>query len=63
LTEGARRRLIDRLEAEERGPGFGNARLVRNWYEDAIAKQATRLVAGGQTGIDELRTLTEPDVS
>ncbi len=63
LTDGARRRLVDRLAAEERGPGFGNARLVRNWYEDAIAKQATRLVASGQTGIEQLRSLTETDVS
>ena len=63
LTTDARRRLVDRLAAEERGPGFGNARLIRNWYEDAIAKQATRLVASGQTGIDELQTLTEADVS
>ena len=63
LTAEARGRLVDRLAAEERGPGFGNARLIRNWYEDAIAKQATRLVASGETGIDELRTLTEVDVS
>ncbi|MDH3248195.1 MAG: AAA family ATPase [Acidimicrobiia bacterium] len=63
LTADARSRLIERLAAEERGPGFGNARLIRNWYEDAIAKQATRLVASGQTGIEELRVLTEADVS
>jgi hypothetical protein len=63
LTADARQRLLDRLAAAERGPGFGNARLIRNWYEDAIAQQATRLVASGQTGIDELRVLTEDDVS
>lgn len=63
LTADARSRLVERLAAEERGPGFGNARLIRNWYEDAIAKQATRLVASGQTGVEELRRLTEADVS
>lgn len=63
LTADARQRLLDRLAAVERGPGFGNARLVRNWYEDALAKQASRLVASGQTGIEALETLTESDVS
>ncbi len=63
LSADARTRLIDRLAVEERGPGFGNARLIRNWYEDAIAKQATRLVASGETGIEDLRVLTEADVS
>jgi SpoVK/Ycf46/Vps4 family AAA+-type ATPase len=33
--------LRSRLEAEPRGPSFGNARLVRNWFEDAIAQQAS----------------------
>ncbi len=63
LTAGARQRLLDRVTVAERGPGFGNARLIRNWYEDALAKQATRLVSSGQTGIDELKALTEADVS
>ncbi len=63
LSTDGRRRLLDRLAAAERGPGFGNARLIRNWYEDAIAKQATRLVASGQTAIEELQALTQADVS
>jgi SpoVK/Ycf46/Vps4 family AAA+-type ATPase len=63
LTADARQRLLDRLAVAERGPGFGNARLIRNWYEDALAKQATRLVNSGQTGIEELKALTEADVS
>ncbi len=63
LTPGAEARLRSRLGVAERGPGFGNARLIRNWYEDALARQASRLVGSGDTGIDALRSLTEPDVS
>lgn len=35
--------LRQRLDAEPRGPEFGNARLVRNWFEDALESQASRL--------------------
>ncbi|HEY5650226.1 MAG TPA: AAA family ATPase, partial [Acidimicrobiia bacterium] len=63
LTPQAESRLRVRLADAERGPGFGNARLIRNWYEDALARQASRLVSTGETGIEALRALTDPDVS
>jgi hypothetical protein len=63
LTSAAEEMLRGRLAATERGPGFGNARLIRNWYEDALARQASRLVASGETGIEALRVLTDADVS
>ncbi len=62
LTEKAAERLLERLAATERGPGFGNARLVRNWYEDALGRQASRLVGSGETDIDALRTLRASDL-
>ena len=33
-----------RIDAIERGKGFGNGRLVRNLFEDAVARQASRVV-------------------
>jgi SpoVK/Ycf46/Vps4 family AAA+-type ATPase len=63
LTPEAESQLRTRLVATDRGPGFGNARLIRNWYEDALARQASRLVKSGETDIEALSSLTESDVS
>lgn len=45
---------------------FGNAREVRNLFEDAVAHQATRLLAGGAGAIppttEDLRRLDERDI-
>lgn len=62
LTRGAKDRMRDLLEAAPRDRGFGNARLVRNLFEEAVARQATRLVARGTPTDEELVTLTAPDV-
>jgi hypothetical protein len=51
------------LAGRPRGLGFGNARLVRNLFEAAIARQASRLVTVGHPSDDELVTLTEQDVA
>ncbi|MFC5746406.1 AAA family ATPase [Actinomadura rugatobispora] len=56
LAEGALAALRRRLAAEARGASFGNARLVRNVLEEAIARQAQRITAGagpGTGGVDE----------
>ncbi len=51
-----------RFEEAPRGEGFGNARLVRNWFEDAITLQASRLVQSGATDPDSLKALVESDL-
>jgi hypothetical protein len=51
----------DGLAGRPRGRGFGNARLVRNLFEAAIARQATRLVALAEPTDDELVTLDADD--
>ncbi len=43
LEPAARDRLREVIEAEPRGRGFGNARFVRNVFEQAVSKQAVRL--------------------
>ena len=40
----AKRRVALYLEAQPRVKGFGNGRLVRNVFEDAVARQASRVV-------------------
>jgi hypothetical protein len=51
------------LAGRPRGLGFGNARLVRNLFEAAIARQASRLVTVDHPSDDDLVTLTEQDVA
>lgn len=55
--------LRTRFEAEPRGEGFGNARLARNWFEDALTTQASRLVLAGTTDPDSLQLLTPTDLA
>jgi hypothetical protein len=49
------------LAGRPRGRGFGNARLVRNLFEAAIARQASRLVAVDDPTDDQLVTLDADD--
>ncbi len=62
IGEEARQVLLERLQAAERGEGFGNARMIRNWFEDALTVQASRLVRSGKTDVDSLKELTAEDV-
>ena len=48
------------LAAQARDRGFGNARFVRNLFERAVSRQATRLVAVTSPTDEQLTTL-EPD--
>jgi hypothetical protein len=50
------RQYLDRLP---RGREFGNGRLIRNLFEAALARQASRIVATGGT---DLTTLTLQDL-
>jgi hypothetical protein len=51
------------LAARPRGLGFGNARLVRNLFEAAVARHATRLVGVSDPDDDQLVTLDEQDTA
>ena len=50
------------LEAEPRGPTFGNGRMVRNLFEDCVTRQASRLVQIKNPTDEQLVTLTADDV-
>jgi AAA+ superfamily predicted ATPase len=62
LDESGRERLRAVVENEPRGRGFGNARFVRNVFEQAVAKQAVRLTDVEQPTREQLTTLTAADV-
>ena len=50
------------VDAEPRGRGFGNARLARNLFEEAVNRQALRLASVEAPTRDELTTLTAADI-
>jgi SpoVK/Ycf46/Vps4 family AAA+-type ATPase len=50
------------LDAVPRSKGFGNARLVRNLFEAAVARQASRIVDLGDVTDEQLRALTADDI-
>ena len=58
----ARSKLKAFFVAQERGRGFGNGRLARNLFEDAVARQASRLVQLENPTDEQLLTLTAADI-
>lgn len=50
------------IEAQQRGPAFGNGRLVRNLFEAAVAQHATRIAEIEHPTREQLSTLTAADV-
>jgi Holliday junction resolvasome RuvABC ATP-dependent DNA helicase subunit len=54
--------LRDRLKSQKRERGFGNARFVRNVFEQAVTAQATRIVALNEPSDDVLTTLEATDI-
>lgn len=63
LTAAAAEELRRTFAAIPRGPGFGNGRLARNLFEQAVARQASRVVRRGeQVSDEELITITDDDV-
>jgi hypothetical protein len=50
------------LDAQQRGPTFGNARLARNVFEAAVARHATRIVEVDNPSKDDLCTLLPGDI-
>ncbi|MDQ4097357.1 MAG: hypothetical protein M3144_05750 [Actinomycetota bacterium] len=59
-TEAARQQVLDYVAAQPRDRGFGNARLVRNLFEAAVARQASRVVDLPSVS-DEVLTCLEAD--
>ncbi|MFZ4517069.1 MAG: AAA family ATPase [Microthrixaceae bacterium] len=64
LDDGAVAKLRKVLDAAPRGPGFGNARLARNLFEDAVNRHASRIVrSGGEPSDADLTHLTAEDLA
>jgi len=51
------------LAAEPRDRGFGNARFVRNVFEDAVGRQAERLASAEEPTDEQLCTLIAADIA
>lgn len=63
LTDQARDRLVEVIEAEPRGRGFGNARFTRNVFEQGISMQAMRLSDVEVPTKDQLTALHADDIA
>ena len=50
------------LVPSQRPVGFGNGRFVRNVFEEAVSRQAMRLVAATEPSPEEIRTLLRVDL-
>ncbi len=61
--DDARRRVGLYLEAQPRVRGFGNGRVVRNLFEDAVARQASRVVEIADPTDVDLVTLLPVDIA
>jgi SpoVK/Ycf46/Vps4 family AAA+-type ATPase len=62
LDAEARRALTELVGAEPRTRGFGNARFVRNVFEQAVSLQALRLASVEQPTDDQLTGLVAADI-
>jgi Cdc6-like AAA superfamily ATPase len=60
--DGAIAAVRSRLAETDRGQGFGNARMIRNLFESAIAAHASRVIDIPDVTDEQLTTLTEADV-
>jgi hypothetical protein len=63
LDEPGRHALRVVIDAEPRTRGFGNARFVRNLFEEAVGRQADRLAEVSDPTDDQLTTLAAVDVA
>ncbi|MFP5318832.1 MAG: AAA family ATPase [Acidimicrobiia bacterium] len=61
-TEAARQAVLAYVAAQPRNRGFGNARLVRNLFEAAIARHASRVVELEDVSDEALVTLEADDI-
>jgi hypothetical protein len=60
LTDAAQDKLRAVLDATPRGRGFGNARLARNLFEDAINRHAGRVMKLDEPPTEADLTTLEP---
>ena len=58
----AREKVRAWLDAQPRGPTFGNGRLARNLFEAAVARHATRIVDVKDPTDEQLMTLVAADI-
>ena len=63
LDQAARATLAEVIDAEPRGRGFGNARFIRNVFEQAVAMHAVRLTDVERPTRDQLTTLATADIA
>ena len=61
-THEARAKVRTHLDGTPRDKGFGNGRVARNLFEEAVARQASRIVAIDDPTDDQLRTLEAEDI-
>ena len=61
-TEAARVRVSDLIDHAPRDKGFGNGRFVRNLFEAAVARQASRIVKLDAPSDRDLVTFEVSDV-
>ncbi|MEA2842740.1 MAG: hypothetical protein QOJ69_411 [Actinomycetota bacterium] len=61
-TTEARAKVLEYVAAQPRDRGFGNARLVRNLFEAAVARQASRVVALADVSDEALVTFEADDI-
>ncbi len=61
--EGAEAAVKAWFDSVPRDKGFGNGRLARNLFEDAVARQAGRVVTIEDPSDEDLTTLTEADIA
>jgi stage V sporulation protein K len=64
LSDGAKQKLMAFMEKlwETRGRNFGNARVVRNLFEETLRMQANRIASLASPTVAELQTIDEGDV-
>ena len=62
-TDDAIIKLHALLAAQPRDAGFGNARFIRNLFEDAVGRQAQRLTALEDPTDEQLTTLVADDLA
>lgn len=63
IDEGAEATLREHLRHRPRDRGFGNARMIRNTFEAAVARHASRLVNDPNPSDEALSLLTTSDVA
>lgn len=64
LTPEAEKKLVLKIEqiSAERGKGFGNARAIRNLFEQCLTRQAKRILALGTQAREDLEILDSEDI-